>query len=80
MLLEAMLCGLPVIAFNVSSNSEIVADGETGYLVPAYDIDKLCEAVERLRTNPEKAREMGHHAYRAQDVRCGRVGARRPRR
>jgi glycosyltransferase involved in cell wall biosynthesis len=58
-LIEAMLCGLPVIAFNVSSNPEIVANEETGYLIPPYDIDKLAEAVEQLRLNPAQAREMG---------------------
>ena len=58
-LIEAMLCGLPIIAFNISSNPEIVKHGETGFLIPPYDIDKLAEAVERLRTNPAEAREMG---------------------
>jgi len=58
-LIEAMLCGLPVIAFDVSSNSEIVADKETGHLIPPYDIDKLTEAVEHLRAHPSEAREMG---------------------
>ncbi len=58
-LIEAMLCGLPVIAFNVSSNPEIVEDGATGYLVPPHDIPQLTEAVERLRLNPAEAHEMG---------------------
>ena len=58
-LIEAMLCGLPVVAFDTSSNPEIVKHGETGYLIPAYDIDALAEAVERLRTNPAAAHEMG---------------------
>ncbi len=58
-LIEAMLCGLPVIAFNVSSNPEIVEDGKTGYLAPAYDIAQLAGAVERLRMNPAEACAMG---------------------
>lgn len=60
-LIEAMLCGLPVIAFNISSNPEIVKDGETGYLIPPYDIVKLTEAVEGLRMNPAKALKMGQN-------------------
>jgi glycosyltransferase involved in cell wall biosynthesis len=58
-LIEAMLCGLPVIAFNVSSNPEIVEEGKTGYLVPPYDIALLAAAVERLHQNPVQAIEMG---------------------
>jgi len=58
-LIEAMLCGLPVIAFNTSSNPEIVQDGETGYLISPYNINKLTEAVEHLRENPAYAHEMG---------------------
>ena len=58
-LIEAMLCGLPVIAFNNSCIPEIVEDGETGYLIPPYNIAKLAEAVEDLRRNPSKALEMG---------------------
>jgi glycosyltransferase involved in cell wall biosynthesis len=57
-LIEAMLCGLPVIGFNISSNPEIVEDGKTGYLIPPYDIEKLTEAVEELRMNPSKIQEM----------------------
>jgi len=58
-LIEAMLCGLPVIAFNTSSNPEIVEDGKTGYLIQPYDMVTLTEAVERLRLNPAEAQEMG---------------------
>ena len=33
--IEAMACGTPVIAYSRGSMREIIADGETGYLVPA---------------------------------------------
>lgn len=58
-LIEAMLCGLPVIAFNISSNPEIVEDGKTGYLVPAYDVPGLARCIELLRSDPAQAKEMG---------------------
>ena len=44
-LLEAMLAELPVAATNVSSIPEIVADGETGVLVPPDDPAELAEGI-----------------------------------
>lgn len=45
---EAMSGGKPVIAFNTSSNPEIINDGENGYLVPPGDIEALVEKVKVL--------------------------------
>lgn len=47
-LLEAMSAGKPIIATNVSAIPEVVADGETGILVPAQDPRAFGEAVIRL--------------------------------
>jgi glycosyltransferase involved in cell wall biosynthesis len=47
-LLEAMLCGLPVVATRVSSVPEIVVDGETGLLVPPDDPEALRAALQRV--------------------------------
>jgi glycosyltransferase involved in cell wall biosynthesis len=47
-LLEAMSAGKPIIATNVSAIPEVVADGETGVLVPAQDPRAFGEAVVRL--------------------------------
>jgi glycosyltransferase involved in cell wall biosynthesis len=52
-IMEAMLCGLPVIASYVGGVPEIVADGETGYLVPAGDVTALAEALRKLYHNAE---------------------------
>jgi len=41
--LEAMACGCPVIASNVSSLPEVV--GEAGMLVDPYDVDALAQAI-----------------------------------
>jgi glycosyltransferase involved in cell wall biosynthesis len=51
-LLEAMLAGLPVVATRVSSIPEIVADGETGLLVPPDDPAALRTALERVLAEP----------------------------
>jgi glycosyltransferase involved in cell wall biosynthesis len=51
--LEAMLAGLPVVASNVSSLPELVADGETGVLVPPDDATALARAVAAALERPE---------------------------
>jgi glycosyltransferase involved in cell wall biosynthesis len=50
--LEAMVCGLPVVATNVSSLPELVTDGETGLLVPPDDPAALARAIERALGDP----------------------------
>jgi glycosyltransferase involved in cell wall biosynthesis len=47
-LLEAMLAGLPVVATRVSAVPEIVADGETGVLVPAGDAAAVAAGLAQL--------------------------------
>ena len=58
-LLEAMLCDRPLVASRVSSIPEIVADGETGVLVPPDDVAALAAAVNRLLDNPGQAAMLG---------------------
>jgi glycosyltransferase involved in cell wall biosynthesis len=58
-LLEAMLASLPVVATQVSAVPEIVADGETGLLVPPDDPDALAEATARVLDDRELAARLG---------------------
>ena len=48
--IEAMATGVPVIAYDRGGPAEIVVDGETGFVVPADDVDALVGAVERIGT------------------------------
>jgi glycosyltransferase involved in cell wall biosynthesis len=57
--LEAMICGLPVVATNVSSLPELVADGDTGVLVPPDDPAALARGVTRALAEPD----LGHAGY-----------------
>ncbi len=57
--LEAMLAGRPVVATDVGSVREAVADGETGFVVPAEDASALRAALERLVLDPDLRRNMG---------------------
>jgi large subunit ribosomal protein L13 len=46
--IEAMACGVPVIAYRRGGPAEIVIDGETGFLVEPDDVDGVVAAVGRL--------------------------------
>jgi len=58
-LLEAMAAGRPIVASRVATIPEVVADGETGLLVPAGDPLALAEALAELAGQPEKASRFG---------------------
>ncbi|MBI3763228.1 MAG: glycosyltransferase family 4 protein [Chloroflexi bacterium] len=57
--LEAMAARKPVVASRVSALPEIVADGETGLLVPPSDPERLAEALVAVLSDPARARRMG---------------------
>jgi glycosyltransferase involved in cell wall biosynthesis len=61
-LIEAMALGRPLIAPREGGPRVIVADGETGLLVPPRDPDALAEAIDRLLADPERRAAMGRAA------------------
>lgn len=61
-LIEACAAGRPVIAYAVDWHSEVVVDGETGYLVGEGDIDGLHTVVTRLLDKPDLADRLGRGA------------------
>lgn len=49
--LEAMACGVPVVATRVGAFEDLVVDGETGYLVDPEDLDQLAEATDKMMSD-----------------------------
>jgi glycosyltransferase involved in cell wall biosynthesis len=58
-ILEAMSVGLPVVATDVGSVNETVRDGETGYLVPPGNADRLAGRILELLGDPLQRESMG---------------------
>jgi glycosyltransferase involved in cell wall biosynthesis len=56
---EAMACGTPVLSSNVGGVSELVVEGETGWLFPAYDDAALEAGILQVLSFPELVRAMG---------------------
>jgi glycosyltransferase involved in cell wall biosynthesis len=57
-LLEAMACGLPVIASNVGGIPDIIKDGETGLLVRQKDARSLSDQIIRLLSDDNLRKEV----------------------
>ena len=60
-LVEALLCGIPVVAYDVAWHAEIVIDGYTGFLVPFRDTAALAEKIIYVVDNYDSAREVARH-------------------
>lgn len=58
--LEAMACGVPVIASNVSSLPEVV--GDTGLLIDPHDVDGVARAIKTLVEDPELRQQLARKA------------------
>lgn len=69
-LIEYALAGLPTVAFDVGGNSEVVIDGETGYVLPDGDETQMAQRIDHLLDSSElraqfgrRARELAHDKF-----------------
>jgi L-malate glycosyltransferase len=60
--LEAMACGVPVVASRVGGVPEVIDDGVEGYLVPSHDIETMAERALAILTNGDRREQMGRAA------------------
>jgi glycosyltransferase involved in cell wall biosynthesis len=62
--LEAMACGVPVVASAVGGQIDSVVHGETGLHVPPRDPDALAAALRELLADPGRRAELGRAGVR----------------
>ena len=58
---EAMLCKKPVIAFNVSSNPELVVENENGFLTELNDVAAFVTKIKELNSQKNLISELGEN-------------------
>lgn len=64
-IVEAMAAAKPVVAFQMTSNPEIIDEGTTGFLVEYPDITAFCQRVEQLITDEQLRKNMGANGKEA---------------
>ena len=56
---EAMACECPVIASNADGFTEVISDGETGYIVPKRDIEASSVAIQKIIDDSSLGEKLG---------------------
>lgn len=59
-ILEGMAASLPMIVTDVGGNAEAVVDGETGYVIPSHNPEKIAEALQWLIKDKNQRLQMGN--------------------
>jgi D-inositol-3-phosphate glycosyltransferase len=75
--LEAMACGIPVVASQIGGLAYLVQDGVTGYTVPVDDPRELAVRISSLLSDPDLRDRMGQQAVKvAQDYAWDKIAFR----
>ncbi|TKX77220.1 glycosyltransferase, partial [Halorubrum sp. SD626R] len=62
--LEGMAFGLPAVASRAGGASDVVTDGETGFLITPDDPGGVADALDALASDPDRLAEMSRAARR----------------
>jgi glycosyltransferase involved in cell wall biosynthesis len=57
--LEALALGTPVVATDTAGPTEVIKDGETGFLTPFGDAQALADRIDHYLSHPETACRIG---------------------
>ena len=63
-IIDAYIAGLPVIASDWNLNSDVVRDGETGWIVPTHDINALASKMMYAVDHPEIVAEFSYNSQK----------------
>lgn len=63
-LVEAMACGTPVIAYENKGPNEIISNNIDGILIKQYDVEKFSAAIIELLSDAEQWERMSEQAYK----------------
>jgi glycosyltransferase involved in cell wall biosynthesis len=61
-IVQAMACGVPVIATTNTGGPDVITDGKDGFIVPIRDAGAIAERLEYLYRNPDARAQMGQAA------------------
>jgi glycosyltransferase involved in cell wall biosynthesis len=70
---QGELAGCPVVTYDIDGNREALIDGETGFVLPPFDKQKLSEAIARLVSDASLRKSMGEQG---RDFALGRFDSR----
>jgi glycosyltransferase involved in cell wall biosynthesis len=61
--IEAMAHGKPIVATNVGAHAEIIETGVSGLIVEPNDPAALSDAIKKILSNDELAKQVGQNGY-----------------
>jgi glycosyltransferase involved in cell wall biosynthesis len=76
--LEAMACGVPVVATDVADNTHVIPSGRAGHIVALDDVEGLTATLASMAAHPEDTARMGTFArhWVATEFSCEKMTAR----
>ena len=60
--MEAAIAAIPLLAYDIEWQYELIKNNETGFLLPEGDIEGMAEATIMLLDDPELAKRLGENA------------------
>lgn len=62
--MEAMACGLPIIASKIRGNTDLIDNGKGGYLIQPTDTEGFAKAIVSVINDKEKAKRMEDYNFK----------------
>ncbi len=62
--MEAMACGLPIIASKIRGNTDLIDNGKGGYLIQPTDTEGFAKAIVSVINNREEAKRMEDYNFK----------------